>query len=85
MILVFSSIYTLPFIELGGYKSFYQNEVMNRLANGFYHSIQSTFTLGYGDVNPNNMITLLISGGESFIGVFMMSYFTAAFVRKLLR
>jgi hypothetical protein len=85
MILIFSNIYTLPFIELGGYKSFYQNEVMNRFANGFYHSIQSTFTLGYGDVNPNNMITLLISGGESFIGVFMMSYFTAAFVRKLLR
>lgn len=84
-ILVFSCIYSLPFIELGGTKNFYHNEIVNRITNGLYHSIQSTFTLGYGDVNPNNLATLLISGMESFIGVFLMSYFTAAFVRKLLR
>lgn len=82
---VFSGIYTLPFIKLGGTKHFYNNVYVNRFANGLYHSIQSTLTVGYGDVNPNNLITLLISGLESFIGVFLMSYFTAAFVRKLLR
>lgn len=84
-IIIFSGIYTLPFIELGGVKHFYDNIALNRFTNGLYHSIQSTFTLGYGDVNPDNLSTLLISGMESFIGVFMMSYFTAAFVRKLLR
>ena len=84
-VLIFSFIYTLPFIELGGYKYFFQNDLLNHFTNGLYHSIQSTFTLGYGDVNPNNLVTLLLSGAESFIGVFMMSYFTAAFVRKLLR
>lgn len=84
-IIIFSGIYTLPFVKLGGEKHFYDNIIINRFTNGLYHSIQSTFTLGYGDINPNNLSTLLISGLQSFIGVFLMSYFTAAFVRKLLR
>lgn len=84
-IMIFSGVYTLPGIQLGGFKAFYDNRIINRYANGLYHSIQSTFTLGYGDINPGNMLTLLVSGMESFVGVFLMSYFTAAFVRKLLR
>lgn len=84
-IILFGIVYMLPFVELGGTKHFYDNILLNNYVNGLYHSIQSTLTIGYGDINPNNLITLVISGVESFFGVFLMSYFTAAFVRKLLR
>ncbi|HEX2969840.1 MAG TPA: potassium channel family protein [Bacteroidales bacterium] len=50
----------------------------------FYHSAITFFTIGYGDVYPMGL-SRVISGFEGFIGVFMMSYFTVAFVRKVLR
>jgi len=50
----------------------------------FYHSGITFFTIGYGDVYPQG-ISRIISGMEGFMGVFMMSYFTVAFVRKVLR
>jgi hypothetical protein len=50
----------------------------------FYHSAVTFFTIGYGDVYPSG-ISRIISGIEGFMGVFMMSYFTVAFVRKVLR
>jgi len=50
----------------------------------FYHSAIIFFTIGYGDVFPEGL-SRLFSGIEGFIGVFMMSYFTVAFVRKVLR
>jgi hypothetical protein len=50
----------------------------------FYHSAVTFFTIGYGDVYPQGM-SRVISGLEGFMGVFMMSYFTVAFVRKVLR
>lgn len=50
----------------------------------FYHSAITFFTIGYGDVYPMGLSRIL-SGLEGFIGVFMMSYFTVAFVRKILR
>ncbi|HLN55559.1 MAG TPA: potassium channel family protein [Bacteroidales bacterium] len=50
----------------------------------FYHSAITFFTIGYGDVYPMGL-SRIISGFEGFIGVFMMSYFTVAFVRKVLR
>jgi uncharacterized protein YjbI with pentapeptide repeats len=50
----------------------------------FYHSAITFFTIGYGDVYPQGCSRIL-SGIEGFIGVFMMSYFTVAFVRKVLR
>lgn len=50
----------------------------------FYHSAITFFTIGYGDVFPEGL-SRLFSGIEGFIGVFMMSYFTVAFVRKVLR
>ncbi|MBK7710318.1 MAG: hypothetical protein IPJ37_04745 [Bacteroidales bacterium] len=43
-----------------------------------------SFTIGYGDVYPVGL-SRLVSGLEGFMGVFMMSYFTVAFVRKVLR
>jgi hypothetical protein len=50
----------------------------------FYHSAVTFFTIGYGDVFPEGL-SRIISGLEGFMGVFMMSYFTVAFVRKVLR
>jgi len=50
----------------------------------FYHSGITFFTIGYGDVFPEGL-SRLISVIEGFVGVFMMSYFTVAFVRKVLR
>jgi hypothetical protein len=50
----------------------------------FYHSAITFFTIGYGDVYPMGL-SRIISGMEGFMGVFMMSYFTVAFVRKVLR
>ena len=50
----------------------------------FYHSGVTFFTIGYGDVFPQGFSRVL-SVMEGFMGVFMMSYFTVAFVRKVLR
>jgi hypothetical protein len=50
----------------------------------FYHSAITFFTIGYGDVFPQGL-SRIVSGLEGFMGVFMMSYFTVAFVRKVLR
>ena len=54
------------------------------LLQSFYHSAVTFFTIGYGDVYPQGL-SRVISGFEGFMGVFMMSYFTVAFVRKVLR
>jgi hypothetical protein len=57
---------------------------LSALGQSFYHSAITFFTIGYGDVYPMGL-SRLISGLEGFMGVFMMSYFTVAFVRKVLR
>lgn len=54
------------------------------VARAFYHSAITFLTIGYGDHYPYGLIRL-ISGVEGFIGLFLMSYFTVAFVRKILR
>jgi len=50
----------------------------------FYHSAITFLTIGYGDYYPTGAMRWL-SGVEGFIGLFLMSYFTVAFVRKILR
>jgi hypothetical protein len=57
---------------------------LSKLLQSFYHSAITFFTIGYGDVYPVGF-SRIISGLEGFMGVFMMSYFTVAFVRKVLR
>jgi len=57
---------------------------LSTLFQSFYHSAITFFTIGYGDVYPVGL-SRIISGLEGFMGVFMMSYFTVAFVRKVLR
>lgn len=50
----------------------------------FYHSAITFLTIGYGDYYPSGAIRWL-SAVEGFFGLFLMSYFTVAFVRKILR
>jgi hypothetical protein len=57
---------------------------LSAFLQSFYHSAITFFTIGYGDVYPIG-VSRIISGIEGFMGVFMMSYFTVAFVRKVLR
>jgi hypothetical protein len=57
---------------------------LSAFLQSFYHSAITFFTIGYGDVYPMGL-SRIISGLEGFMGVFMMSYFTVAFVRKVLR
>ncbi|MCT4631896.1 MAG: ion channel [Firmicutes bacterium] len=50
-----------------------------------YFSGITFLTIGYGDIKPSNDITALVSIIEGFMGIFLMSYFTVSFARKLLR
>lgn len=59
-------------------------EQMSELSLSFYHSAITFLTIGYGDYSPWGIIRI-ISSFEGFVGLFMMSYFTVAFVRKILR
>lgn len=57
---------------------------LSRLGKAFYHSAITFLTIGYGDYYPSGVARWL-SSVEGFIGLFLMSYFTVAFVRKILR
>ncbi|MEA3316996.1 MAG: potassium channel family protein [Bacteroidota bacterium] len=57
---------------------------LSSVSVAFYHSAVTFLTIGYGDYYPSGVIRFL-SGIEGFIGLFLMSYFTVAFVRKILR
>lgn len=52
--------------------------------NSIYYSAITFFTIGYGDYFPNGCLKPL-AAFEGFSGVFLMSYFTVAFVRRILR
>jgi hypothetical protein len=52
--------------------------------NAAYYTGITYFTVGYGDILPIGWLRL-VADLTAFIGVFMMSYFTVAFVRKILR
>ncbi|HLP72883.1 MAG TPA: potassium channel family protein [Bacteroidales bacterium] len=77
--------YTLEMAGLGKTMSSVGNpDNLSVFFQSFYHSGITFFTIGYGDVFPQGL-SRIVSGVEGFIGVFMMSYFTVAFVRKVLR
>lgn len=57
---------------------------LSLVERSFYHSAITFFTIGYGDFYPSGHVRWL-SSVEGWSGVFMMSYFTVAFVRKILR
>jgi hypothetical protein len=52
--------------------------------NYIYYSAITFFTIGYGEYFPFGLLKIL-AALEGFSGVFLMSYFTVAFVRKILR
>jgi hypothetical protein len=84
--LLFGSVYY--FIDISGLgktvSSVGNPDNLSALVQSYYHSAITFFTIGYGDVYPMGLSRIL-SGIEGFIGVFMMSYFTVAFVRKVQR
>jgi hypothetical protein len=84
--LIFGTLYfTLDALGIGHTMSSVGNpDRLSVFLQSFYHSAVTFFTIGYGDVYPMGASRIL-SGLEGFMGVFMMSYFTVAFVRKVLR
>ena len=59
-------------------------DVRHDLGNCFYYSGITFFTVGYGDYFAMGYLKP-VAVFEGFSGVFLMSYFTVAFVRKILR
>lgn len=60
------------------------DHVGSELVEAFYHSAVTFLTIGYGDFFPSGHFKW-ISAFEGWVGLFLMSYFTVAFVRKILR
>ena len=87
MIFIFSILFTIiPYFTDNSITSFSENSsFFENFGNAAYFASISYFTVGYGDVLPEGIFLRLLAGIAGFIGVFMMSYFTVAFVRKILR
>jgi Ion channel len=60
------------------------HDKLDIIDKSLYHSSITFFTIGYGDYYPTSW-NRLVSAIEGWVGVFLMSYFTVAFVRKILR
>lgn len=58
--------------------------VWEKLIDSMYFSAVTFLTIGYGECVPTGFFKI-IAPLEGWSGVFMMSYFTVAFVRKILR
>jgi len=84
--LIFSCLYiVLSFTGLGDIvPSIGGHEQLSVYGRAFYFGAITFFTIGYGDFYPVGIFRW-ISSIEGFVGVFLMSYFTVAFVRKILR
>ncbi|MBN2520628.1 MAG: two pore domain potassium channel family protein [Bacteroidales bacterium] len=83
---IFSLIYGLAplFTNAEVITSLPPEQTLGIILRGFYISAITFFTIGYGDYLPLGFLRA-VAGIEGFCGVFMMSYFTVAFVRKILR
>jgi hypothetical protein len=84
--LFFSCIYMfLPYLIPGEIMTGLTNpEPLSNVTKSMYYSAVTFFTIGYGDYYPEGVLRW-VACLEGFSGVFMMSYFTVAFVRKILR
>ena len=82
----FSILYcVLPqFVYAGISCSGADNASLSYFAQAFYYSAITFLTIGYGDCLPLGHIHWL-APIEGWMGVVLMSYFTVAFVRKILR
>lgn len=83
---VFSLIYLLlPLLQAGDIiNSVGATDGLSYIQTCFYHSAITFLTIGYGDFYPTG-ISRGVSIVEGWMGLFLMSYFTVAFVRKILR
>jgi hypothetical protein len=82
--IIFSFLYTLfTIIGIGDVVSGLENEP-TLFFKSIYICVITFFTIGYGEFIPLGYSRVL-SGLLGFMGVFLMSYFTVAFVRKILR
>ncbi len=86
IILFFSSLYTI--FSLTGIGDVVASSDLATDPGLFFRSIYiciiTFFTIGYGEFIPLGY-SRVISSALGFMGVFLMSYFTVAFVRKILR
>ena len=82
----FSLLYlVLPFfVDAAIIPSVQHTGELSLVGTAFYHSAITFFTIGYGDFFPSGHLRW-VSAAEGWAGVFLMSYFTVAFVRKILR
>ncbi len=87
--ILFAFLYLLPGVIVhdggGKLKPMLKFAYLNKVVNSAYYSAITFLTIGYGDISPQNFISAILSALEGFVGLFLMSYFTVAFVRKVLR
>ena len=82
---IFSLIYTIFYSEFNTLTCLdYNVSFTEKVLENLYFSAITFFTVGYGDCSPLGFFKIL-APIEGFVGVFLMSYFTVAFVRKILR
>ena len=79
----------LDSINISSYELNFKKQYINakfKLSNrkGWIIQLTSNGFTGYGDCSPMGYFKI-IAPVEGFIGVFLMSYFSVAFVRKILR
>jgi uncharacterized protein YjbI with pentapeptide repeats len=79
-----SQYYILPRISDANIFSSNNFPDAHSLPVAFYYSAVTFLTVGFGDYYTTGLLRM-VSAMEGFMGVFMMSYFTVAFVRKILR
>lgn len=61
------------------------NEKQIPFVRELYFSGITFLTIGYGDISPENDIARILAVLEGFLGVFTMSYFSVAVIRRILR
>ena len=81
---VFSILYFLLMVYSSADIIASVDDQLSLIERAFYHSAITFLTIGYGDHYPFGFIRW-VSSVEGFFGLFLMSYFTVAFVRKVLR
>jgi hypothetical protein len=82
--ILFSLVYLLLLSQTSADIVSSVDDQLSMAARSFYHSAITFLTIGYGDHYPYGVVRL-VSAIEGFFGLFLMSYFTVAFVRKVLR
>lgn len=83
--LIFSLIYTFFYSTVNTLTCMDNGVgIIEKIFGNLYFSAITFFTVGYGDCSPLGLFKI-IAPIEGFVGVFLMSYFTVAFVRKILR